>query len=384
MPTRTTSLKQRFYFGQGYVSGYISIFLSMLALCAVLCFHYPEYLTTPEFREIYTGELMKTLLVAVIVASFFFATLSFLLSQRKQHAVMGIVLSAMAVVIGGFSVQPRPVEKTFWHIGLDWLLLDLLLMAVIFVPIEMAWPRHEKQARFHAEWRTDLVYFAISHLFVQFFGVITQAPAKLLFGWMGLAPLQHWVQALPFVAGFLLALLVTDLFQYAAHRLFHSHVYLWRFHSVHHSTQAMDWLAGSRTHFIDIFVTRSISFIPLYVLGFSELTFNAYILFVSIHAVLIHANTSLNFGWLKYLLVTPQFHHWHHCEDPAHYGKNFAIHFPLIDRLFGTYYLPGNEWPEATGVREGSYPKGYLKQLKHPFTKSPFDNNLNMEEQSSR
>lgn len=380
MPSFTSTLKQRFYFGEGYVSGYASIFLSALALCAVLCFRFPELLTTPEFREVYTGEAMKTLLMAGLVASFFFATVSFMLSRRKKLPVIGIVLAALAVALGGFAVQPRAVAKTPWHIGLDWLVLDLLILAVIFVPIEMAFPRNEKQARFHDEWRTDLVYFAISHLFVQFFGVITQAPAKVLFGWMGLAPLHAWVQSLPFVVEFVLALFVTDLFQYAAHRLFHSHVYLWRFHSVHHSTQAMDWLAGSRTHFVDIFVTRSISFIPLYVCGFSELAFNAYILFVSIHAVLIHANTSINFGWLKYLLVTPQYHHWHHCEDPAHYGKNFAIHFPLIDRVFGTYYLPGNVWPEATGVREGSYPKGYVKQLVYPFTKSPFDNNLDMQD----
>ena len=375
---------QRLKIGEGYISGYISIFLGVLSILAILCFQFPEYLTTPEFREVYTGEMMKTLLMSVIIASFFFATLSFLLSRRKKLPVIGIVCSALAVALGGFQVQPSAVEKTVWHLGLDWLLLDLFILAVIFVPIEMAFPKNRQQPRFHAEWRTDLVYFAISHLFVQFFGVITQAPAKLFFGWIGLDVFQQWVQSLPFVLEFALALFVTDLFQYWAHRFFHSHVYLWRFHSVHHSTMAMDWLAGSRTHFVDIFVTRSVSFMPLYICGFSEITFNTYIIFVSIHAVLIHANTSIGFGFLKYIFVTPQYHHWHHCEDPAHYGKNFAIHFPFIDRVFGTYYLPGNVWPEATGVREGSYPKGYLKQLVHPFTKSPFDTDLNMEDKSKR
>jgi sterol desaturase/sphingolipid hydroxylase (fatty acid hydroxylase superfamily) len=375
---------RRLHFGEGYISGYAAIFLALLAVCAVCCFHFPEYLTTPEFREVYSGETMKRLLLSGIIASFFFATLSFLLSRRKKLAVVGIVLSVAAVAAGGFGVQVRTVEKSNWHLGLDWLVLDLLMMAVIFVPIEMAFPKRLRQARFHDEWRTDLMYFAVSHLFVQFFGVITQAPAKLLFGWMGLAPFQHWVQNLPFPVAVLLALFTTDLFQYAAHRLFHAHVYLWRFHSVHHSTQAMDWLAGSRTHFVDIFVTRAISFIPLYICGFSALTFNTYILIVSIHAVLIHANTNINFGFLKYLFVTPQFHHWHHGDDPAHYGINFAIHFPLIDKVFGTYYLPGNEWPAATGVHESAYPKGYVKQLVYPFTKSPFDNDLHMEDPSSR
>jgi sterol desaturase/sphingolipid hydroxylase (fatty acid hydroxylase superfamily) len=375
---------QRLKIGEGYISGYISIFLGVSSLFAIVCFHFPEYFTTPEFREVYTGEMMKSLLIGVIIASFFFATLSFLLSKKKKLPVIGIVLCVISIAFGGFDVQARSVEKTVWSIGLDWLLLDLFILAIIFIPIEMAFPKRKGQPRFHEEWRTDLVYFAISHLLVQLFGVITQAPAKVMFGWLGLAPFQEWVQNLPFVIEFFLALLVTDLFQYWAHRLFHSHVYLWRFHSVHHSTHAMDWLAGSRTHFVDIFVVRSISFMPLYICGFSEITFNTYIIFVSIHAVLIHANTSINFGFFKYLFVTPQFHHWHHCEDPKIYGKNFAIHFPFLDKVFGTYYLPGNVWPDNTGVREANYPKGYFKQLVYPFTKSPFDNDLNMTERSDR
>ena len=374
----------RFKFGEGKISGYISIFLALLSFLAVFCFKYPEVLTSPEFREVYTGESMVVLLTATIIASFFFAVLSFMLSQKKSWALTGLIIATLAIVMGGFNVQGRSVDKTSWHLGLDWLLLDLLLMAVIFVPIEMVWPKNKEQTKFHEEWRTDLVYFVVSHLFVQFFGVITQKPATLFFGWMGLSGLHTWVQSLPFVLELLLAFFITDFFQYWAHRFFHTHTYLWRFHSVHHSTKNMDWLAGSRTHFIDIFFTRAITFIPLYVLGFSTITFNTYIIFMAIHAVLIHANTRINFGFLKYIIATPQYHHWHHCEDPKYYGKNFATIFPFIDKIFGTYYLPGNTWPEGTGLHEANYPKGYLKQLVYPFTKSPFDDNLNMEERTKR
>ncbi len=374
----------RFKLGEGKISGYISIFMALLSFLAVFCFKYPEILTSPEFREIYTGESMVVLLTATIIASFFFAVLSFMLSRKKTWALTGLIIATLAIVMGGFNVQGRAVDKTSWHLGLDWLLLDLLLMAVIFVPIEMVWPKNKEQTKFHEEWRTDLVYFVVSHLFVQFFGVITQKPATLFFGWMGLSGLHTWVQILPFVLELLLAFFVTDFFQYWAHRFFHTHTYLWRFHSVHHSTKNMDWLAGSRTHFIDIFFTRAITFIPLYVLGFSTITFNTYIIFMAIHAVLIHANTRINFGFLKYVIATPQYHHWHHCEDPKYYGKNFATIFPFIDKIFGTYYLPGNTWPEGTGLHEANYPKGYLKQLVYPFTKSPFDNNLNMEERTKR
>jgi len=84
------------------------------------------------------------------------------------------------------SVRGRSVEKVSWHIGLDWMLLDLLLMTVIFIPLELFFPKNKSQTKFHEEWRTDLVYFVISHLFIQFFGIVTQKPAVLFFGWMGM------------------------------------------------------------------------------------------------------------------------------------------------------------------------------------------------------
>jgi sterol desaturase/sphingolipid hydroxylase (fatty acid hydroxylase superfamily) len=379
-----TASRERLVVGKGEISGYISIFLAIMALVSMLCFYFPEKLTTPEFREIYTAQHMKLLLKIVVIGAFFFALVSFLLSKKIKWALIGSAIAGVAIVMGALKVQGSVVEKSDWYFGLDWMLLDLLLMTIIFIPIELFFPKNKNQTKFHAEWRTDLVYFIISHLFIQVFGIISQKPAILFFGWIGLDKVHLWIQQLPFLIALLLTFVVTDMFQYWAHRIFHNHVYLWRFHSVHHSTQHMDWLAGSRTHFVDIFFTRAMAFVPLYVLGFPPAVFNIYIVFIAIHAVLIHSNTRINFGFLKYIFATPQYHHWHHCEDPKHYGKNFATVFPFIDMMFGTYYLPGNVWPEGTGVHESQFPKGFIKQTIYPFTKSPFDNNLDMEERSTR
>jgi sterol desaturase/sphingolipid hydroxylase (fatty acid hydroxylase superfamily) len=311
--------------------------------------------------------------------------MSLMLSKKIRFALPGLCLAGLAILLGAFRVHGRHVPDIYaWYIGLDWLLLDLLLMVIIFIPLELFFPKNVNQTKFHEEWRTDLVYFVISHLFIQLFGIAAQRPAVLFFGWMGLDKVHIWVHNLPFVLALFLAFFTTDLFQYWSHRFFHTRVYLWRFHSVHHSTKAMDWLAGSRTHFIDIFFTRAMTFIPLYVLGFSTTVFNVYVIVIAIQAVLIHANTRVNFGFLKYIIATPQYHHWHHCEDPRYYGHNFAGVFPLIDIIFGTYYLPGNDWPESTGVLEAQYPKGFIKQSIYPFTKSPFDTDLKMEDRSER
>jgi Sterol desaturase len=174
---------------------------------------------------------------------------------------------------------------------------------------------------------------------------------------------------MPFVLQFIGVLIVADLTQYWIHRLFHTIPVLWRFHAVHHSAESMDWLAGSRLHLVDIGVTRGLSYVPIYLLGFAEAPVFAYIIFVSIHATLIHSNLRFEFGPLRWLVATPQFHHWHHTSELDHLDKNFAVHLPFLDRLFGTYYLPTGVWPSFYGVAgTNTETKGYLGQFVEPFS----------------
>lgn len=46
---------------------------------------------------------------------------------------------------------------------------------------------------------------------------------------------------------------------------------------------------------------------------------------------------------------------------------NFAIHFPLFDRLFGTHHLPRDKWPSGYGIEHHPVPRGYVEQFKYPF-----------------
>ena len=354
-------------FGKGRISCFLSIFFGVASFVAVLCFLFPSYLTTPDLRRAYPIEILRTLLMILLIASFILGLVSFLLNKQKRLAVIGLLFSGAAILLGGWNVQAGEIHDTAFPIGLDWLVLDVVLLAVIFIPLEALFPQKRQQATLHQEWKTDFTYFAISHLFVQIFGIIAQAPATLLFGRLGLQGFHDKVRALPFVVQLFLALFCTDVVQYWAHRLFHENERLWLFHSIHHSTQAMDWLAGSRTHFIDMFATRAASFLPVYLLGIKPSVFAAYIVIISFHAVFIHANVNWKFGWLKHIISTPQFHHWHHTSDPAAYNKNYAVFFSFIDRMFGTCYLPGDEFPKEYGVNMPNYPKGFLPQFVYPF-----------------
>ena len=354
-------------FGKGTISGYFSIFFGVAGFLAVLCFLFPSYLTSPALRASYPIPIFRTLLMLALIVSFVLALVSLLLSRQKRLALTGVLFSGAAILLGGWDVEPREIHDTPFPIGLDWLVLDLVMLAVIFIPLETIFPKKLNQRTLHAEWKTDLIYFTLSHLMIQVFGVITRAPATLLFGRFGLQGFHTTVRALPFIVQLFLALLLTDIAQYWAHRAFHEIEALWRIHSIHHSTKAMDWLAGSRTHVIDIFITRSISFVPVYLLGVTPAVFAVYIVFISFHAVFIHANVNWKFGPLKYIFTTPQFHHWHHADDPTAYNTNYAVFFSFVDRMFGSYYLPDDKWPEKYGVSQPNYPKGFIPQFLYPF-----------------
>ena len=160
---------------------------------------------------------------------------------------------------------------------------------------------------------------------------------------------------------------LTDLAQYWFHRTFHKIPALWKFHAVHHSAQAMDWLAGSRMHVIEVILMRSFTTLPMYVMGFAEAPLYAYVFFVYLLSVFIHANIRIPFGFLQYFIATPRFHHWHHGIEEEAIDKNFAIHFPVIDMVFGTFHMPGDRWPEGYGIGGHPVPKGFWNQLRYPF-----------------
>ena len=368
---------KRLKIGEGIISGYLSIFLAILCFGGTVCAYFPEYLTTADFRELYKPDYVKWAFLIILTLSFGFALSSFILSKKTKHGFFATLLIAASIFLanGLPEFQVQEIESKSFTLGMDWLILDLLISALIFIPMELFLPKRLEQTKFHEEWRTDLVYFIISHLLIQVIGVLVQLPAVKLFSNVGLTSLHDWVQGIWFIPQLFLALVVSDLFQWISHYLFHKIPFLWRFHSVHHSIKDIDWLAGSRIHFVDLILVRAFSFLPIYVLGFSHSVFITYVVIVSIQAVLAHANTRINFGFLRYVIVTPQYHHWHHADDPKAYNKNFAIHFPFIDMLFGTYYPIGKSWPKSTGLGDVKFPKGFTRQFVFPFFKDPTKNN---------
>ncbi len=349
-------------------TAHISALLGLSCLAGVLCFHFPELLTSQAFRQVYTEGFARSLLLGGLVSAFALGTLAILRGRDRRVALTGVGAATLAVLLGGVHIELGSIGQTPWSLGLDWFVVSLFFSALVFVPIERLLGR-VPLSPLRPEWRTDLAYFFASHVGVQFILLMVTAWTSGVAALVAFPALSAAIQSLPAWLQFLLAVLCADLAQALVHRTYHRQAWLWRVHAVHHSSRHLDWLAGSRMHLLEILLTRGLVLLPLVLLGFSPGVVNAYVILVGLQAVLAHANLGLRFGWLEYVLVLPRYHHWHHARRADYTDGNYAIHLPLVDMLMGTFRLPRDgSWPEEYGVMEaGSVPAGFWRQHLAPF-----------------
>ena len=353
--------------GKGMVSGVIALSLAMLCLLGVLAFHFPQYLTTPELRKSYDVEALRLLMFWSLVLAGGLSLFNIVRSRARWLALAAFVLISLTLVLGGHKVPVNDFADGTPYIGLDWFILDLLGSTLIFVFIEKLFALRKDQPVFRPEWQTDFHHFIVNHLIVGFILLATNLLVHKLFGWAAEDGIRAWMQGLPFPVALFLIVLVADLVQYWTHRAYHEVPVLWRLHAVHHSVKTMDWLAGSRQHIGELVITRTLVLAPIFVLGFSKEVIDAYIVIVGFQAVFNHANVSVRFGPLRHVIVTPNFHHWHHSADTEGIDRNYAAHFAFIDHAFGTAHKAVRKWPDGYGVVGDYVPDGFLSQLKFPF-----------------
>jgi sterol desaturase/sphingolipid hydroxylase (fatty acid hydroxylase superfamily) len=357
--------------GEGMITSVLALSLGFLSLMGVLAFLFPQYLTTPELRKAYNVDWCRALLFSALLVSGTVSLFNIVFNRRRNVNVLAFAFVLVAIALGGSKVPVGDFPDHTPYLGLDWLVLDLLGSTTVFVILEKLFPLYKKQPIFRKEWQTDLIHFGVNHLLVGLMLLIVNFfihRAQVVV--IGEEGLQQFIGAIAFLPQLLLCLLVADLAEYAVHRAYHEVPWLWRVHSVHHSVNTLDWLAGSRLHMLEIIVTRICVLTPLFLLGFDKSVVDMYIVIVGFQAVFNHANVHIPWGPLKYLIVTPDFHHWHHSSEEVAIDRNYAAHFAFIDYLFGTAVKTDQQFPATYGVVGSKIPDGYLKQQAYPFTKS--------------
>jgi sterol desaturase/sphingolipid hydroxylase (fatty acid hydroxylase superfamily) len=254
--------------------------------------------------------------------------------------------------------------------------IGFVILFVVFRALEWSVPRERRTPLLRKGLLTDIGYWVVqpfaSHYVVG--AVVLAAVAifsllvygridksEIMNGFGPLAQLPFWVQSC-------LILVLADFVGYWTHRAFHGGK-LWKFHAIHHSSEALDWLSSLRGHPVNEILSRIATTLPLLALGFAPAAALWVAPVFALFAVLLHANLDWDWGPFRTVIASPRFHRWHHASEPEALDKNFAGLFPLWDILFGTYYMPKHRVPENFGTTV-PVPDGLVGQFMFPFRKS--------------
>lgn len=246
--------------------------------------------------------------------------------------------------------------------GLD--VLGLAALAVVFVPLEKLFALH-RQRVFRRALFTDLTHILTNTMLAAAITIVLVVTAALPLLWMRALDVEA---GLPESVSIAFAVVVALVGQYWGHRLTHEVPFLWRFHAVHHSIEHMDWIASGRLHPVDAAFTQTVVVLPLFLLGYDAGLFAGITASVTLLAVFQHANVRLRFPVVRWIVNTPEWHHWHHALDARAHDKNFGL--PVVDWIFGTAFLPRGERPLGFGIPDPVPAEGYLRHVAYPFTRA--------------
>ncbi|MDA0931385.1 MAG: sterol desaturase family protein [Bacteroidetes bacterium] len=243
--------------------------------------------------------------------------------------------------------------------------LILLMTPFVFILLERYFPYQKGLSIFRKGFWIDFLWYTLIQSFflkILIFDYII-APSEVALGIDKTGYISHW----PLWAIVLFFVITHDFYIYWFHRFQHSNPWFWRTHEAHHSVENVDWLAGSRSHMVEIIINQTIEFLPIFFL----LDVQTAAIVVPIKALIdalwgqfIHANIDVKLGRLGYLINGPELHQWHHADHAEVYHANFSTKLALWDWMFGTIYKPGFK-PRRFGVWY-RFPRGWAEQ--HVFS----------------
>ncbi len=234
-------------------------------------------------------------------------------------------------------------------------LASLVVLIAVFVPLERLFPARQ-QPIFRPAWATDAAFFFGQYLL---WNVLAISLLRLVAAHCR-APFSIPAPKVVLLLG---AVVLGDVLVYWFHRACHTSNVLWRFHSVHHSSEHLDWLAAHREHPVDGLLTQLMQNLPAIFLGVSMGGLAGLAVFRGMWAIFIHSNVRLPIGPFRYLLGSPELHHWHHAR--GHGLTNFGNLAPWLDIVFGTHELPpAKDYPLGISNHR---PRRWLASMWTPF-----------------
>lgn len=246
----------------------------------------------------------------------------------------------------------------------DWRVLSPVIIVIasqVYIQLERRFPYDPRQRVFRKGWFNDFFLYTLFQSYLLglvifgFIGWLDHHAAgrfRLLAGW----PL--WAQVLFF-------LVTHDFYIYCMHWAMHRFPVLWRIHEAHHSVENIDWLAGSRSHALEIILNQTIEFAPIILLGAPPEMVQIKGTIDAVWGMYIHSNINVRTGPLQYVINGPEMHRWHHSIEYIGNGMNYATKLAIWDWIFGTAYLPAKK-PPGYGVSGEEFPEALPDAAEFP------------------
>ena len=245
--------------------------------------------------------------------------------------------------------------------------VGVIALFVLIVPFEKLYPRQKGQKVRRPMVGTD-ISFALLGPLLNVAGIAALVViGGLSFFWLPGLALQPLVGMIPAAALPFVGFLLFDFVSYWTHRFAHEVPFMWRFHSVHHSPEHMDWVSGFRVHPFDGVVIAP-AFFFLIGAGFDAELAGVFAVFQIILGLFFHANVRVRWRLLDRVVANPEFHHWHHSSEDDAVGHNYGAALPWWDMVFGTFFMPKHRTgrrPARYGVSE-PLPRNLTGQLSYP------------------
>jgi sterol desaturase/sphingolipid hydroxylase (fatty acid hydroxylase superfamily) len=246
-------------------------------------------------------------------------------------------------------------------------LINLVVLAAIFVPLERVFPARVGQPIARPALALDGCFFFGQYL-------LTSAASLALLGLVAGALHDHgaWLRfasRLPAWLQVVIAVMLGDFVVYWFHRACHRFDVLWRFHAVHHSAEHLDWVAAHREHPLDGIATQLCMNLPAMMLGVHMELLAGVAVFRGMWAIFVHSNVKVPLGPLRWIFGAPELHHWHHARlESGQRTHNFANLAPYLDVVFGTHHCPEGDETYALGLEPRARMKpSWAHMMLRPF-----------------
>lgn len=221
---------------------------------------------------------------------------------------------------------------------MDWKTTALFGSLFLFGTLELVFPFFQFEKNLTQRIATNIGLGLINVLVTTFTTTLLLKWVWQQTNWLGLF---HAIQA-PWLV-FILSVLLIDSYMYCWHRLMHMLPIGWRFHRVHHAETTMNVSTTYRFHTFEVILSNLPKIFLVWLFGIPPICYLIYEVLYTIETIFHHSNWNLPYKvdrLLSYVIVTPNYHRFHHSQRLSDSQTNYASFLTCWDKIFKSRAYP--------------------------------------------